>query len=228
MKKPSNIFYMLILHTFFYIKTLKIKIENIFFLLLSIINMSYQIYNINNSVQTIKEDTCFLNNPNYWRAGYRFGGQRSEKIIENELSDNELKNLLSDMHINECLAFYNIFEDNENLKDKWEKIIKFNPYGEDLICHSYTIWFEKKDCLLSSNIIKYPSQLDQFITYLKNLCANTIWQHIRRIEIIRYLTNVNTYDSTEDGLYHSYEDWIKMYPDYGRVIIFNPLIYSKN
>lgn len=163
-------------------------------------------YELKNNQQKI--NSFFLYSPDFWRSGYRIGAERCEKILEKELSDTQLKKLLSDMHRNECLAFYKIIGINLLYENSWKKIIELNPYGDNIILHSFSLWFEKKNELLSSDIFNYPKQLDKFVEYLKEYNADNTRQHVKRIEIIRYLLDDINFDipDFEFGSYDDYEN----------------------
>ena len=148
---------------------------------------------------TFAKKYCYNTNsyqPDYWRDALRYGKYLANYILtkneEKNLSNNEIHDFLKDLHENECLGIYSYFFQGKLCNDEnniWDKILKLNPFGEDLIFNSYITWFLKKDYLLSEHIKEYPIQMNKFVEFLKRFDPDTEFEHLTRVGILRDLLN---------------------------------------
>lgn len=145
--------------------------------------------------------------PEYWRDAARYAKHVCKYLMANEVSDMELKKILQDMHLNECFGFYTYFHDQtlqfEN--EMWKRIVRLNPYGEDIYINAYKVWFVKKDSLLSTKIMDFPLQFNKFVTFLKEMDPDTQLQHLVRIEVLRKLLNEPDFDMDHEE-YGTYKE----------------------
>jgi hypothetical protein len=134
--------------------------------------------------------------PEYWRDAARYARHVCKYLTNNNVSNEQLKELLKDMHPNECFGFYTFFHDQtlQFDNDLWHRIVRYNPYGEDIIFNAYVVWFNKKDGFLSSKIVDFPEQHNKFLNFLKELEPDTEYQHLIRIEVLRKLLNDPNFD----------------------------------
>jgi hypothetical protein len=135
--------------------------------------------------------------PEYWRDAARYAKHICKYLMSNtNISNEEIKELLKDMHPNECFGFYTYFHDQtlQLDNDMWKRILRFNPYGEDIIFNAYAVWFHKNDGLLSAKIMDFPTQSEKFIKFLKEMDPDTQLQHLIRIEVLRKLLNEPEFD----------------------------------
>jgi hypothetical protein len=142
----------------------------------------------------------------YWRDAARYARHVCNYITNTKITDDQLKELLKDMHPNECFGFYTYFHD-QTLQfddDMWKRIVRYNPFGEDIILNAYMVWYIKKDGLLSSKIMEIPSQSEKFIKILKDLDPDTHLEHLVRIEVLRKLLNDPEFDIDHEE-YGTYE-----------------------
>lgn len=142
----------------------------------------------------------------YWRDAVRYGSYLANYIFTKNPTDEEIKTILNGLQSNECLGIYTYFNNKLTDNQLWNRILKLNPFGEDLIFNSYVIWFDRKDDLLSEDIKQFPEQLNKFIGYLKSLDPDTLYEHISRIKALRCLLNNNDYDS-EHSEFGNYSDF---------------------
>ena len=144
---------------------------------------------------TFAQRYCYNNefyNPEYWRDAAKYTGYVCAYLSHNNVSDEQLKNIVKDMHINECYGYYCYYYsyDNYNFNNNvWHRIIEYNPYKEDIIYNAYVLYFNKREKLLSNDIINYPTQKNKFINFLKTMTPNNECHHITRIEILREFLN---------------------------------------
>jgi hypothetical protein len=144
---------------------------------------------------TFAQRYCYNNefyNPEYWRDAAKYTGYVCAYLSHNNVSDEQLKNIVKDMHINECYGYYCYYYsyDNYNFNNNvWHRIIEYNPYKEDIIYHAYVVYFNKREKLLSNDIMNYPTQKNKFINFLKTMTPNNECHHITRIEILREFLN---------------------------------------
>lgn len=145
--------------------------------------------------------------PGYWRDAARYSKHICKYLTSNVVTDDQLKEILKDMHPNECFGFYTYFHD-QTLQfddDMWKRIVRFNPYGEDIIFNAYVVWFNKKDSLLSTKIMEFPTQFEKFTNFLKEMDPDTQFQHLIRIETLRKLLNDPNLDIDHEE-YGTYEN----------------------
>jgi len=149
---------------------------------------------------TFAQKYCYYNefyNPEYWRDAAKYTGYVCAYLSHNNISDEQLKNIVKDMHINECYGYYCYYYsyDNYNFNNNvWYRIIEYNPYKEDIIYHAYVVYFNKREKLLSNDIMNYPTQKNKFINFLKTMTPNNECHHITRIEILREFLNDPTFN----------------------------------
>ena len=146
-------------------------------------------------------------NPDYWRDSSRYANHVCKYLCTNTVTDDELKALLKDMHPNECFGYYTYFHDQtlQANDEMWKRILRFNPFGEDIVINAYMVWFDKKDGLLSTKIKEYPSQFNKFLTILRESDPDTQYQHLVRVEVLRHLLNDPTFDIDHEE-YGTYEN----------------------
>jgi hypothetical protein len=144
---------------------------------------------------TFAQKYCYYNefyNPEYWRDAAKYTGYVCAYLSHNNVADEQLKNIVKDMHINECYGYYCYYYsyDNYNFNNNvWHRIIEYNPFKEDIIYHAYVLYFNKREKLLSNDIMNYPTQKNKFINFLKTMTPNNECHHITRIEILREFLN---------------------------------------
>jgi hypothetical protein len=149
---------------------------------------------------TFAQKYCYYNefyNPEYWRDAAKYTGYVCAYLSHNNVADEQLKNIVKDMHINECYGYYCYYYsyDNYNFNNNvWHRIIEYNPYKEDIIYHAYVVYFNKREKLLSNDIMNYPTQKNKFINFLKTMTPNNECHHITRIEILREFLNDPTFN----------------------------------
>jgi hypothetical protein len=138
---------------------------------------------------------CYYNkfyNPEYWHDATKYMGYVCIYLSYNDVSDEQLKYIVKDMHINECFGLYCHYysHDNDNFNNNvWNRIIEYNPFKEDVIFNAYKVYFEKKGKLLSNDIMNYPTQKNKFINFLKKKIPDTEYEHFCRIKILREFLN---------------------------------------
>jgi hypothetical protein len=149
---------------------------------------------------TFAQKYCYYNefyNPEYWRDAAKYTGYVCAYLSHNNISDEQLKNIVKDMHINECYGYYCYYYsyDNYNFNNNvWHRIIEYNPFKEDIIYNAYVLYFNKREKLLSNDIMNYPTQKNKFINFLKIMTPNNECHHITRIEILREFLNDPTFN----------------------------------
>jgi hypothetical protein len=149
---------------------------------------------------TFAQKYCYYNefyNPEYWRDAAKYTGYVCAYLSHNNVSDEQLKNIVKDMHINECYGYYCYYYsyDNYNFNNNvWYRIIEYNPFKEDIIYNAYVLYFNKREKLLSNDIMNYPTQKNKFINFLKTMTPNNECHHITRIEILREFLNDPTFN----------------------------------
>ena len=149
---------------------------------------------------TFAQRHCYYNefyDPEYWRDAAKYTEYVCIYLSYNNVSDEQLKYIVKDMHINECYGYYCYYYsyDNPNFNNNiWNRIIKYNPYKEDIIYHAYVVYFNKREKLLSNDIMNYPTQKNKFINFLKTMKPDSECHHISRIEILREFLNDPTFN----------------------------------
>jgi hypothetical protein len=149
---------------------------------------------------TFAQKYCYYNefyNPEYWRDAAKYTGYVCAYLSHNNVADEQLKNIVKDMHINECYGYYCYYYsyDNYNFNNNvWHRIIEYNPFKEDIIYNAYVLYFNKREKLLSNDILNYPTQKNKFINFLKTMTPYTENEHITRIEILRHFLNDPTFN----------------------------------
>ena len=144
---------------------------------------------------TFAQRHCYYNefyDPEYWRDAAKYTEYVCIYLSYNNVSDEQLKYIVKDMHINECYGYYCYYYsyDNPNFNNNiWNRIIKYNPYKEDIIYHAYVVYFNKREKLLSNDIMNYPIQKNKFINFLKTMVPDNEYCHFRRIELLREFLN---------------------------------------
>ena len=65
---------------------------------------------------------------------------------------------------------------------------------EDIIYHAYVLYFNKREKLLSNDIMNYPTQKNKFINFLKTMKPDSENHHFSRIKILRHFLNEPTFN----------------------------------
>jgi len=135
--------------------------------------------------------------PEYWQDAVKYTEYVCIYLSYNDVSDEQLKYIVKDMHINESYGYYCYYYsyDNPNFNNNvWNRIIKYNPYKEDIIYHAYVVYFNKRQKLLSNDIMNYLIQKNKFINFLKTMIPDNEYCHFRRIELLRGFLNNPTFN----------------------------------
>lgn len=149
---------------------------------------------------TFAQRYCYYNefyNPEYWRDAAKYTGYVCAYLSHNNISDEQLKSIVKNMHINECYGYYCYYYSNDNYNfnnNIWPRIIEYNPFKEDIIYNAYVLYFNKREKLLSNDIMNYPTQKNKFINFLKTMIPYTELEHFSRIEILRKILNDPTFN----------------------------------
>lgn len=149
---------------------------------------------------TFAQRYCYYNefyNPEYWRDAAKYTGYVCAYLSHNNISDEQLKSIIKNMHINECYGYYCYYYSNDNYNfnnNIWPRIIEYNPFKEDIIYNAYVLYFNKREKLLSNDIMNYPTQKNKFINFLKTMIPYTELEHFSRIEILRKILNDPTFN----------------------------------
>ena len=149
---------------------------------------------------TFAQRYCYYNefyNPEYWRDAAKYTGYVCAYLSHNNISDEQLNSIVKNMHINECYGYYCYYYSNDNYNfnnNVWPRIIEYNPFKEDIIYHAYVLYFNKREKLLSNDIMNYPTQKNKFINFLKTMTPDSECHHISRIEILREFLNDPTFN----------------------------------
>ena len=75
------------------------------------------------------------------------------------------------MHINEYYDYYCYYYSYENPNfnnNIWNRIIKYNPYKEDIIYHTYVVYFNKREKLLSKLCNHCYEEIEPFLERKSN------------------------------------------------------------
>ena len=149
---------------------------------------------------TFAQRYCYYNefyNPEYWRDAAKYTGYVCAYLSHNNVSDEQLNSIVKNMHINECYGYYCYYYsyDNYNFNNNiWPRIIEYNPFKEDIIYHAYVLYFNKREKLLSNDIMNYPTQKNKFINFLKTMKPDSENHHFSRIKILRHFLNEPTFN----------------------------------